>query len=216
MFDKKKRKYKRKKKKDFLPPIIPKRLTLTPKEFRYVESYISNGGNKTGAARAAGYKSPATLGGRLFDRPKIRNYIDSLMAKSLDRVEIKQGYILEKLKKIAERCMQEAPVMVFDYEKKELVQLQDEEGRNVWKFDAANAIRALELLGKSQGMWTDNVKVNVNHTYESILDAANKDIIEAEKIEPSLNSNALLNDKSLEVVNYGENEAETEEAAEIS
>ena len=39
-------------------------------------------------------------------------------------------------------------------------QVVDEEGNSVWCFDGKNAIRALELLGKHKGMWTDKVEMS--------------------------------------------------------
>ena len=48
--------------------------------------------------------------------------------------------------------MQKSPVMVKGE------QAIDEEGRHLWTFDAKNALRALELIGKHMGMFSDHHK----------------------------------------------------------
>lgn len=53
--------------------------------------------------------------------------------------------------------MQRAPVTDRKGE-----QVTDEEGRAVWTFDAKNANRALELLGKHLGIFTDKIRAEVS------------------------------------------------------
>ena len=43
--------------------------------------------------------------------------------------------------------------MKWDYQEKSMVQVQDEEGRDVWSFDSQGANRAFELLGKHIGLF---------------------------------------------------------------
>ena len=40
-------------------------------------------------------------------------------------------------------------------------QIQDENGNNIWTFDAKNAVRALELLGKHLGIFADRVQADI-------------------------------------------------------
>ena len=49
--------------------------------------------------------------------------------------------------------------MAFDREEKRMVQVQDEEGRDVWEFDANGALRAQELLGKHLKLFTDKTEL---------------------------------------------------------
>ena len=45
-------------------------------------------------------------------------------------------------------------------------QVYDEDGSAVWTFDAKNAIRTLELLGKHLGMFTDKIKTETTGAIE--------------------------------------------------
>ena len=76
-------------------------------------------------------------------------------------------YVVERLKVVAERCLQAHPVMVWDPKQKAMVQKVDEDGNHVWEFDSVGANRALELLGKHKAMFTDNI--NNKHTIEQPL-----------------------------------------------
>lgn len=105
--------------------------------------------NATQAALRAGYSedSAASIGSENLQKPEIAERIEALMGARLERTKIDGDYVLTSLKVVAERCLQRAPVMVR--RGREFVQLKDEEGRDVWKFDAMGAGRALELLGKN-------------------------------------------------------------------
>jgi phage terminase small subunit len=75
----------------------------------------------------------------------------------VERTEVTQDYVLENLTETVERCMQRAPVMVR--RGRNVVQLQDADGRNVWQFDARGAVQALNLLGKHLAMFSENVNL---------------------------------------------------------
>ena len=90
--------------------------------------------------------------------PEIQEAINSAMKQREQRTEITQDYVIGNLREIVERTMQKKPVMVKGE------QLQDEEGNNVWCFDAKNAIKALELLGKHLGIFTEKIQADVRAT----------------------------------------------------
>jgi hypothetical protein len=50
--------------------------------------------------------------------------------------------------------------MVYDKEEKEYVQATDAEGNNLWTFQAMGANKALELLGKDLGMFTERREIS--------------------------------------------------------
>lgn len=49
--------------------------------------------------------------------------------------------------------------MEFDKIEKAYVQSKDEEGKDIWTFDAKNAVASLGLLGKHLAMFTDRTEV---------------------------------------------------------
>lgn len=79
----------------------------------------------------------------LMARDEIRLAIDERLHRKREQTEVNEAWILSRLQTVAERCMQ--PVY-------------DAQGRLVrFMVDATNATRALELLGKHFGMWTDKL-----------------------------------------------------------
>lgn len=93
-----------------------------------------------------------------MDNRKITARIAELSAPALKKAEVTVEYIVENLVEIVERCMQRAPVMVR--QGRRMVQLQDEEGRDVWDFDSKGANAALNTLAKYKGMLTDRLKLS--------------------------------------------------------
>lgn len=116
-------------------------------------------------------KVAATSAWRLLRNVDIQKAIQEQANKTLEEAEIDVAYIVNNIKEVVERCMQKEPVMYFDKEDKEWKQeknyVTDENGENghyegVWKFDATNSLKGLELLGKYKSIFSDNVKINGN------------------------------------------------------
>jgi len=135
----------------------------------FVEEYLIDL-NATQAAIRAGY-SPKTAEGMGFEnlrKPKIQAAIDRAIAARSKRTEITQDWVLQNFKEIAERCMQKHPVMYYDKVEKKLRQVKEtvehEEGTSseegVWAFDASNANRALENIGKHLGMFIERKEIS--------------------------------------------------------
>ena len=131
---------------------------LTDKQAAFVREYLVDL-NATQAAIRAGYseRTASRIGPQLFGKTCVREAIEKAQAKRAQRVEVTQDYVLSNLVEIVERTMQRAPVLDRKGE-----QVTDEEGRAVWTFDAKNANRALELLGKHLGIFADRVKAEVS------------------------------------------------------
>lgn len=131
---------------------------LTDKQKEFVRQYLVDL-NATQAAIRAGYsvKTAYRQGADLLQKTSIREAIEKAQAKRARRVEVTQDYVLSNLVEVVERTMQRAPVTDRKGE-----QVTDEEGRAVWTFDAKGANRALELLGKHLGIFTDKVKAEVS------------------------------------------------------
>jgi hypothetical protein len=96
---------------------------------------------------------PPTRGRRLLRKPEIMQAIDVRLAELSKHSVINAEYVRSKLKEIVERCMQAVPVMEKvrgEGGKTELVPTGE------FKFDAGNANKALELLGKHLGMFSEH------------------------------------------------------------
>lgn len=131
---------------------------LTDKQTAFVREYLVDL-NATQAAVRAGYseRTASRIGPQLLGKTWVREAIENAQAKRARRVEVTQDYVLSNLVEVVERTMQRAPVLDRKGE-----QVTDEEGRAVWTFDAKGANRALELLGKHLGIFTDKVKAEVS------------------------------------------------------
>lgn len=106
---------------------------MTPKQARFVSEYLIDL-NATAAAKRAGYKNPE-IGRQLITKNNVAAAIAAAIKKREKKTEITAEYVLSNLKTIVERCMSSS------------------------EFDARGAAKALELLGKHLGMFTDKVKV---------------------------------------------------------
>lgn len=125
---------------------------MTEKQRRFVEEYLIDL-NITRAAIRAGYskKSAPRIGVKLVNKSEVKQAIEAAKQERSKRTHLTQDYVVKNLLEVVERCMQRAPVCNMKGE-----QIQDEEERNVWQFNARDANKALDLLGKHLGMFQGN------------------------------------------------------------
>lgn len=137
---------------------------LTPKQKNFCLEYLKD----FNACRA--YKetywvtqeSAESASIRLLGNVKVAKYIARKTIEKFDKLEISVEWILETIKEVIQRSLQQTPVMVFDKVEKEYVQkeeeVQDEEWnwRMVWvyEYDSRWALKWLEMLGKYMKMFT--------------------------------------------------------------
>jgi phage terminase small subunit len=122
---------------------------LSKQQEMFVNEYIACSQGKK-AAIAAGYK-PAQAhvqASRLLTLPKIKEAIERKQRKIEIRTEITKDWIVNNLKSVVERCMQTEQVFYKG---------SPVEGQ--YQFEHAGANKALELLGKHLGMFTDKVEM---------------------------------------------------------
>ena len=117
---------------------------LTDKQRKFVSEYLKDL-NATQAAIRAGYseRNASKIGPELLGKTGVRAAIEAAQAQREKRTLVTVDYVVSSLREVAERCLQKSPVTNAKGK-----QVQDEQGRDVWKFDSAGANRAHELLGK--------------------------------------------------------------------
>lgn len=113
--------------------------------------------NGTEAALAVGYgkrrdgsvsrKSAEAAAYKLRKRPEIKARISELMLDCANEAGATPIYIAQKLKEVADRCMQEVkPELVWDGSERKMVETGD------YTFNARDAIGALKVLADIQGL----------------------------------------------------------------
>lgn len=117
---------------------------LTDKQRKFVSEYLKDL-NATQAAIRAGYseRNASKIGPELLGKTCVRAAIEAAQSQREKRTLVTVDYVVSSLREVVERCLQKSPVTNAKGK-----QVQDEQGRDVWKFDSAGANRALELLGK--------------------------------------------------------------------
>ena len=111
---------------------------LSGKRLRFCEIYLETM-NAADSAVKAGYspRSANVTASRLLKNDMVKQYLEHALKERAERTGVSTDYVVKNLVEIVERCLHE----------------KDPNGRN--KFDAQAANRALELLGKHLGMFSE-------------------------------------------------------------
>ena len=139
---------------------------LNDRQRRFIDEYMRDH-NARAAARRSGYSSSTAA---LMKNPTVSAEIGRRMAREQAAAEVDSHYVLSSLKTIAERCMQEVPVL-------------DHDGNPIgeYQFDSGGANRALELLGKHLELFTDRVKHDISTDAWKALDRFNAEARKAKE-----------------------------------
>lgn len=139
---------------------MPPKGELSAKHQRFVDLYLLslNATEAYKGAYGAADKVAGANGARLLKDARIAAAIAAGQQDRAERTALDQDYVVNNLREVVERCMQRAPVMEFDRENKCMVQAKDDEGRDLWMFDARGAVSSLQLLGKHLGMFKDRIE----------------------------------------------------------
>ena len=133
---------------------------LNDRQVRFCEEYLIDLNAMQSAIRA-GYseKTAKQMGSENLSKPDIANYISELKAERSAETKIDAAWVLSRLQKVHDRCMQEEAVT-------------DREGgaTGEYKFEHSGANRALELIGKHTQVQAFIEKVEVRNINDELSD----------------------------------------------
>lgn len=147
---------------------------LTARQSRFVDEYLIDL-NATQAAIRAGYseKTAESQGARLLRNAKVQRAIKERMNQRAERTAIDADFVIQGIAKNIARCEQGAPVL--DREGAPvLTKGPDGEIAPMWRYDAGNALKGYELLGKHLKLFTDKVEHDVSDRMADQIVAARK------------------------------------------
>ena len=135
---------------------------MNERQKAFCDNYISNGGNATQAALAAGYseKTARLTGSRLITNDNIRQYIDERLKPTQENRIMTGDEILSMLSRTARREEMETIVVVVKtkrsyYDKAGKKVIVESETPMTVQIPAklSDANKAAELLGKFRALW---------------------------------------------------------------
>ncbi len=130
---------------------------------RFAQEYVKSG-NATDAYSIAypkaSRRSAGEAGSRLLKTLKVATRVAELQAKVAEKNGIDAAWVMKRLVENVERSMQAEQVV-------------DSEGRPTgeYRYEGNVANRALELIGKTMALFTDNVRVDLSSMSEAELEA---------------------------------------------
>ena len=141
--------------------------TLSPKQAAFVAEYLIDL-NATQAAIRAGYseKSAARISVELLNKTQVRKAIEKAQAKRTERTEITADRVVTELAKIAfadpRDLMEWGPngLVLKDCRIIPAAVAEVSEGKDGMKLKKLDKLKALELLGRHLGMFTDKVEMS--------------------------------------------------------
>lgn len=178
-----------------IQPIFPptalesrdKRLKPRQAVFAYQFVFGPDFGNPRKCAETAGYslKTAGTQASALLHQPIVIAEIARLEAIKLERSTISSNYVLSTIKSTVDRCLQSEPVTDA---KGNAVLCDTPDGRVVpaYQFDASNALKGLELLGKHKRLFADVTILDIGENLAGFLTQARQRtgmVLDAEVLE---------------------------------
>ena len=169
---------------------------MTPKQKRFADEYLINL-NATQAAIRAGYSPKTTRqqGQRLLTKVDIQNYIKKRQKKLQERTEVTQERVVRELAKIAFADISD----FIKWNNKKMILISSKKlkrddtaavaeitetiktgntNENTRKIKLHDKVKALDLLGRHLGIYTDNLNINSNVQVQIIDDIRGVDVNE--------------------------------------
>lgn len=133
---------------------------LTANQQKFADYYLANGCNATKAymdTYPRAIESTANVNScRMLKNCYVHDYIVKRQAEIQKKTQVTQEYCVTNLKEVVERCLQHKPVMEYNKLTKEY------EPTGEFQFDSIGDNKALELLGKTLGIYVDKTDNTLN------------------------------------------------------
>ncbi len=141
---------------------------LSTKQQRFSEEYLVDL-NATQAAIRAGYSvnTAKQQGSRMLTNVAIAFAIERGKQERSEAIKIDAEWVLEKAVDLYQRCAQEVRPLLHPKTHK---QEKDNEGNPLYKFNAAGANRALELIGKHVEVAAFKDRLEVSSSGQSLIE----------------------------------------------
>jgi len=166
---------------------------LTPKQQAFIREYPVDF-NATQAAIRAGYsvKGAQQQASRLLlnvvIQESIRTQVDRRNKAIEKKVDVSAAWVIDRLVKTVDRCMQITPVM----EKIDGEWVETGE----FKFEHTGSNKALEMIGRYLGMWRDNFNLTGTLNIQHLEDVPSELLFAVlEKIKESGQKEIIVNPK---------------------
>jgi len=132
------------------------KVKLTDKQKIFVKEYLVDL-NATQAAIRAGYSidTAKQIACENLSKPYLQDAIGELMEERSKKIDVDSQWVLKRLVKINDRCLEEEEIEKWDYDEKKLI------GTGTFKFDSSGANKSAELIGKHLAMFTDKIDTTV-------------------------------------------------------
>lgn len=128
---------------------------LTPKQMDFIEEWYKNGKNGTRAYLktfpGSAYNTASTEAAKLLARPEVKEFIEKNIDLQIERIILSEIEIKEQLSKIGQGAETDVTTC---YDKDGNIEFKKESTK------LSDRLRALELLGKTTGMYIDNNNIS--------------------------------------------------------
>jgi phage terminase small subunit len=140
---------------------------LSDREERFVAEYMIDLNAQAALVRAGfNVRYPAQRASKLIADPRIKAAIAHAQAERAERTQTDADWVLRQAREVYERVVQQVEPALHPKTRR---QLKTEDGRPLFTFNAAAALRALEIIGKH---------VSVQAFEERVSMTADKELVE--------------------------------------
>lgn len=132
-------------------------MKLSKKLEKFCTEYaVDHNGSRAAAEAGWNENTAASAASRLLKREEIRARIAELESNAAETCGLTVVGVIKSLMETRDRCKQAVPVMEYDKAAREYVESGE------YRFDAAGANRADELLGKHLGMFEEKTTLKAD------------------------------------------------------
>lgn len=133
---------------------------LSDNQQTFADYYLANGCNATKAYMDVYPKASTSTAQvnacKMLKRKNVHDYIVKRQHELQEKTQVTQEYCIMNLKEVVERSLQHKPVMEFNRESGKL------EPTGEYQYDSYGVNKALELLGKTLGIYIDKTDTTLN------------------------------------------------------